>query len=163
MRTIINNSIYYPFYVVVMILILFFSSCEDGHVYEKYKKIPNYNWNYNESIPFEFSIDDTNALYNIYLNIRNAGIYPYSNIWIVATRQDATGQITKKRYEFILANPDGSWTGNGLGDIIDNRYILEERVKLRHTGEYRYSFHHEMRTDNLPAIMDVGLEVEKVK
>jgi gliding motility-associated lipoprotein GldH len=148
--------------IIIFFAIIFFS-CDDNHIYEKYKKIPSYIWNYNEPVPFEFYLRDTNSLYNIYLNIRNSGIYPYNNIWIIAQRQDATGQISKKRYEFILANPDGSWMGNGLGDIIDNRFILEERIKLKQAGEYLYSFHQEMRVDNLPGIMDVGLEVEKVK
>jgi gliding motility-associated lipoprotein GldH len=149
-------------------LLFFFSSlflllsCEDNHIYEKYKSIPSYTWNYAYSVPFEFNIKDTSAYYNIYLNFRNAGTYLYSNIWITAIRQDANGTISKKRYEFILANPDGSWIGNGLGDIIDNHFLMEERVKFTQLGDYRYSFHHEMRTDNLPSVMDIGLEVEKV-
>jgi gliding motility-associated lipoprotein GldH len=149
--------------ILISLLPLLFCLCSDNHIYHQYKKIPDYNWNYDYEIPFEFTIKDTQSYYNIYLNIRNAGIYPYSNIWIVATRQDANGTLSKRRYEFVLANPDGSWTGNGLGDIIDNRFILEEHTRLTEPGEYKFSFRHDMRTDLLPAIMDIGLEVEKAK
>jgi gliding motility-associated lipoprotein GldH len=138
------------------------SSCQSPQVYEKYAKIPDYIWTYNHVVPFEFSIADTNARYNIYLNIRIAGTYPYSNIWISGTRQDANGTLSKKRYEFILAYPDGKWTGSGLGDIIDNRFLMEEGIKFSLIGDYRYSFHHDMRVENLPSVIDVGIEVEKM-
>jgi gliding motility-associated lipoprotein GldH len=152
----------FHFLFLTLFCFVILSSCSDTHIYHKYKKIPDYIWNYKLEVPFEFTIKDTIAYYNIYLNIRNAGIYPYSNIWIIASRQDASGVLTRNRYEFILANPDGTWTGSGLGDIIDNRFLIEEHIRFEQIGDYKYTFRHDMRIDNLPSIMDVGLEVEKV-
>ena len=114
-------------------------------------------------VPFEFDIIDTSAIYNVYLNIRNANIYPFSNLWIYVDRQNPKGVQTRSRYEFVLANPDGSWKGDGLGDIFDNHMLLEERIHFPVTGTYTYTFQHCMRVDNLPAIMDIGLQIEKVK
>ena len=138
-------------------------SCNQRQVYEKYKKIPDYIWNLNYKVPFEFDIKDTSALYNVYLNIRNASIYPYSNIWIFVDKLDPKGVQTRSRYEFVLANPDGSWRGDELGDIFDNHMLLETRIRFLMAGTYTYTFQHSMRMDNLPAIMDIGLEIEQVK
>jgi gliding motility-associated lipoprotein GldH len=138
-------------------------SCTERQVYEKYKNIPDYIWNIHYEVPFEFEIKDTTVYYNVYLNLRNANIYPYSNIWIYVNKQTPKGLQTRSRYEFLLANPDGSWRGDGLGDIFDNHMLLEERIHFPAIGTYTYTFEHCMRVDNLPAIMDIGLEIEKVK
>lgn len=146
--------------VLTVILLL---SCSERQVYEKYIKIPDYIWNLHYEVPFEFEIKDTAAFYNVYLNIRNASIYPFSNIWIYLDKQTPKGRLTRSRYEFVLANPDGSWKGDGLGDIFDNHTLLEQRIRFPMAGTYTYTFQHCMRVDNLPAIMDIGLEIEKVK
>ena len=150
--------------LTISVLALILSiSCNQRQVYEKYKKIPEYIWNLHFEVPFDFDIKDTVAVYNIYLNVRNASIYPFSNLWIYVDKQNPKGIQTRSRYEFILANPDGSWKGDGLGDIFDNHMLLEERIRFPMVGTYTYTFQHCMRVDNLPAIMDIGLEIEKVK
>lgn len=146
--------------VFAVILLL---SCNGRQVYEKYKKIPDYIWNLHYQVPFEFDIKDTTAVYNVYLNIRNASNYKFNNLWILVDKQNPQGIQTRSRYEFVLANPDGSWKGDGLGDIFDNHMLLEQAIRFQIVGTYTYTFQHCMRIDNLPAIMDIGLEIEKVK
>jgi gliding motility-associated lipoprotein GldH len=149
--------------IISVLSVFLFLSCNQRQVYEKYKKIPDYIWNLHYQVPFEFDIKDTSAIYNVYVNIRNASIYPFSNLWLYVDKQDPRGVQIRSRYEFVLANPDGSWKGDGLGDIFDNHMLLEERVHFTMAGTYTYTFQQSMRMDNLPAIMDIGLEIEKVK
>jgi gliding motility-associated lipoprotein GldH len=138
-------------------------SCNQRQVFEKYKNIPDYVWNVHYQVPFEFDIEDTTAIYNVYLNVRNTSIYPFSNLWILVDKQNPQGVQSRSRYEFVIANPDGSWKGDGLGDIFDNHILLEGKIRFNMVGTYTYTFQQCMRMDNLPAIMDIGLEVEKVK
>jgi len=149
--------------IISALAVIFLLSCNGRQVYEKYKKIPEYIWNLHYQVPFEFDIKDTAAVYNVYLNIRNASNYPFSNIWLFVDKQNPQGTQTRSRYEFVLANPDGSWKGDGLGDIFDNHMLLEQAIRFPMAGTYTYTFQHCMRIDNLPAIMDIGLEIEKVK
>ena len=149
-------------YIVLILLVLLFNSCKDNHIYQKYQKIPDYVWNSNYSVSFDFNLKDTNSIYNVYFNIRNSATYPYSNIWVILQKPDNIGMLIKKRYEFVLANSDGSWRGVGLGDIFDNHFILEERVKFKQIGEYTYTFKQNMRVDDIKGIMDIGLEIEKL-
>jgi gliding motility-associated lipoprotein GldH len=151
------------FWIIPVMVIFFLLSCNQRQVYEKYKKIPDYIWNMHYQVSFDFDIKDTAAVYNVYLNIRNASIYPFSNIWLFVDKQNPQGVQIRSRYEFVLANPDGSWKGDGLGDIFDNHLLLEQAIRFPMAGTYTYTFQHCMRIDNLPAIMDIGLEIEKVK
>ena len=150
--------------VLLSIGILFFaSSCTESILYQKHKKIPDFIWKYDYKVPFNFGIKDEKAKYNTYFNLRTSSYYPYSNIWILVKKFNKNGSlISEKKYEFILADIDGRWFGDGLGDIIDNKLSLENNISLESKGEYSYYINHEMRSDNLDGIMDIGISVEKV-
>ncbi|MBC8342817.1 MAG: gliding motility lipoprotein GldH [Bacteroidetes bacterium] len=138
------------------------SSCTKSLIYQKHKKIPDFNWTYEYAIPFNFTIKDSLSKYNTFFNLRTSSRYPYSNIWIRVKKFDRNGaMISDKKYEFILADIDGRWFGQGLGDIIDNKIPLEKSILFEHSGEYSYYVNHEMRSNTLTGIMDVGLSVEK--
>ena len=150
----------YFFYLLCGVFLL--SSCHNHHVYEKYVKIPEYVWNETNPVVFQFNIIDTAQLYHVFINIRNASFYPYSNIWLIVEKNDPAGnKINHKKYEFTLADQEGKWLGKGIGDIIDNHFILEENVKFNEKGYYKYIFYQNMRIPDLPGVMDVGIEVEK--
>jgi len=150
--------------ILVLCACFVLTSCTGRHVYQKYIKIPDYIWDYREPVSFNFYISDNKAVYNTYLNLRIASIYPYSNIWISLKKNGENGKIIyTKRFEFTLADEKGEWTGKGLGDIIDNQFIIEKQIQFEESGEYTYTFSHDMRIDFLPAVMDIGLVVEKIK
>ena len=69
--------------------------------------------------------------------------------------------LLHKRYEYTLATPDGRWLGNGLGDLIDHKFIVDENVKFQQKGKYKYIINHEMRIDKLSNIQTIGLIVKK--
>lgn len=148
---------------ILSVLSLFFLfSCKNAHVYEKYLKIPDYIWNENLELKFNPYVKDTSVLYNVYFNIRNATVYPYSNIWVLIRKSDPSGdKIYEKSYEFILADQQGKWLSKGIGDIFDNRFLMEEKIKFPQSGLYQYSVLQYMRTTNLAGVMDIGLEVER--
>jgi len=63
--------------------------------------------------------------------------------------------------ECILADPNGKWLGEGLGDIWDNKILFKQNVKFRKSGLYEFSLTQAMRVDSLPMIMDAGISIEK--
>lgn len=63
--------------------------------------------------------------------------------------------------ECILANADGKWLGNGLGDIWDNKFLFKKNIKFQKPGTYEFVFNQAMRVDSLPMIIDAGLSIEK--
>jgi len=63
--------------------------------------------------------------------------------------------------ECILADANGKWLGNGLGDIWDNKILFKQNVKFPKRGLYQFTLNQAMRLDSLPMIMDAGLSIEK--
>ncbi|MGB3077386.1 MAG: gliding motility lipoprotein GldH [Chitinophagales bacterium] len=137
-------------------------SCEKNRVYEKNISIDKYSWDSKMIPSFKVEITDTASLYNIYVNIRHADLYPFQNIWLQAGTQFPDGTKTNRRIEIMLANDEGKWYGEGLGDIWDFRSLVQENAFFNKPGTYTFTLTQNMRQDPLPGIMAVGLRVENM-
>lgn len=136
-------------------------SCDGKKVFEENKDIPEYVWNNKNLVSFEVNIEDTLSAHNMYINIRNAGGYPYSNIYIFLTTELPNRQKTTDTIECILADKSGRWLGDGSGDIWDNQILYKKGFTFKGKGLYKYTLEQAMRVENLPMIMDVGLRIER--
>lgn len=140
-------------------------SCDSSRIYEKNKEISDGIWNVNDTIFFEVEITDSAAPVNIYLNIRNAGMYQYENLFMFITTTFPNGKTHKDTVECILADQNG-WLGDGLGDIFDNQILFRRGVTFPLNGKYVFAFEQAHRfgdkpfIENLPFILDVGLRIE---
>jgi gliding motility-associated lipoprotein GldH len=146
-----------------MLALLFFASCEKGVIIDKNIKIENSIWDYEKPLVFTTQILDTIHGHNVYINLRNAGVYPFSNIFLFLNTRFPNGQLERDTIEIMLANAQGKWLGKGLGDIWDNRILFKHNVRFPQSGEYRFEFTHAMRMNPLPGIMDGGIRIEKVE
>lgn len=142
-------------------LLFFLSSCDPNREFEETKKIKNNNWDQNSPLVFLVNITDTISKRNIYLNVRNAGSYGFSNLFLFINTRFPQGQLERDTIECTLASPEGKWLGDGAGDIWDNRILLKKNVQFPQTGEYRFELIQAMRINPLPGIMDAGIRIEK--
>jgi gliding motility-associated lipoprotein GldH len=139
-----------------------FISCDRNRIYEEYVEIDDYIWSSSVPLRFEFEIEDPLPLHNIIINVRHATIYPYSNLWLFVTTIAPNGNIIKDTVECVLAAPNGRWKGSGLGDIWDYPEPWMQNIRFAMPGKHRIEIEHAMRDTLLPAIMDIGIRVEKV-
>ncbi len=150
--------------VLSMVLSLFLlQACDNNTVYKQYKNIPDKIWDRNFQPVFNVEIDDPDDTYNIYLHVRNASIYPYSNVWIFMHSTTPTGESSNDTVEFILADKSGEWKGEGMGDIWDNEMLWKRHHSFPQKGEYTFRMEQAMRVKKLPGIMDVGITVNRVE
>ncbi len=143
-----------------LLLMMGLSSCQTNMVFDDNEEIKNYVWDSKVKPSFTFEIKDTMVLYNIYINLRHVDYYMFSNVWlnVSAVFPDGTRQV--KRVEIPLADESGKWYGEGLGDIWDYRYMIQQGAYFNKPGKYTFSLEHLMRKDPLPGVMSVGLRVE---
>lgn len=153
-----------PRKIIVFIAIIFCAiSCEKNRVYEKNISIEKYSWDSKVIPSYTVEIRDTSLLYNIYVNIRHADLYPFQNIWLQVSTQFPDGTKASRRVEIMLANDEGKWFGEGLGDIWDFRSLIQENAFFNQPGTYTFTIEQNMRQDPLPGIMAVGLRVENMR
>lgn len=145
----------------LLLVMLAMSGCDRDRVYEKNIEIPDGIWNKNKPVTFDVLIEDTLSPHNLYVNVRNGGLYPKSNLYLFITTKAPSGQSLRDTFECILADEKGKWLGSGLGDIWDNQIPFKAQVRFPKRGVYSFQYEQAMRVDNLPFILDVGLRVER--
>jgi len=150
----------FRFLLFTVIAVSFFS-CDKNRVFEKNISIDNYLWYSKNQLKFEVSVNDTSAYYNVYFNVRHASVYPYSNLWLMVTTTSPDGKQERQRVEIPLSTDDGSWFGEGMGDIWDYKFLAQQNAFFNQKGIYSFTFEQIMRQDPLPGIMDMGVRVEK--
>jgi len=138
-----------------------FTACDSKRVYEQNIDIPEYIWDKENPIYFDVPITDTVSFHNVYINIRNASGYGYSNLYLFLDTKYPNNTMSRDTIECILADPFGKWLGDGSGDIWDNQILFKKNVRFRQLGTYKFRYEQAMRMPKLPMIMDVGLRIEK--
>lgn len=149
--------------VKVLAFILLFvglTSCGKNTVYKEYVDIPSGVWANDNLLEYTFNIEDASQLYEVDIMLRNASLYPYSNIWIFIHQTAPDGSEVVDTLECVLADKEGKWLGDGMGDLWDNEIPWRLNYSFPQTGEYTYRIEHGMRLEHLPGIMDVGLSIK---
>ena len=152
---------FFLFIILVSAISLFFFSCESNRVFEENKSVAGNTWERNNKISFETNIDDTNLIYNVYINVRNASSYSYRNLYIFLVTKMPDGKISKDTLNCYLQDETGHWAGKGLGDAWENRILFKPMVKFNQKGKFVFEYEQGMREEKLLGIMDVGLRIEK--
>lgn len=139
------------------------SSCDRNVVFEDNVKLPENRWEQKNAIQFTVDIQDTINPNDLYVNLRNAGGYQFSNIFLFFTTTTPSGKMERDTIELTLADPSGKWLGDGMGDIWDNRQLFKKDFRFPESGKYLFQLEQAMRIDPLPQIMDAGIRIEKSK
>lgn len=147
---------------LVLLSLMFVTACDPNRVFEENVKIDENKWSSEKPVVLQMNISDTINPHNVYINLRNASHYPFSNLFLFLNTTFPDGKLDRDTLEIMLAGKDGKWLGEGLGDIWDNRVLFKRNVAFPQKGEYRFELIQAMRLDPLPGIMDVGMRVEKV-
>jgi len=157
MKTIRNIAL-----VVVGALLISLASCDQSRVYETSRTIGSV-WSKDSLARFEVNIDDTVSTNSVYVTLRNASSYPYSNVYLFVTTVAPSGAYVRDTMECILADESGRWLGKGFAKYWDSRFAMRKNVKFPEKGTYTFTIQQGMRLEELPGIHDVGIRIERVK
>lgn len=142
-----------------------FSACDADRLFEENISIENNQWKRTDKVQLMVEVSDTISPMNMYVNVRHTAHYPFSNLWLFVHQIGPNNQRQTDTLECVLAEKDGRWTGQGLGDIWDTQTALK-RMTFPTQGTYHFEIEQAMRygdqekMDVLPEVMDVGLRIE---
>lgn len=143
-------------------LFLFLISCDSNKVFDQYMEVENATWKRENIAKFSVDIKDTTTTHNLYINLRNKGNYPYSNLYLFVKIEGPDGNFSIDTVNCILADKSGKWLGKGIGDLWDLQVPYIGGFKFAKSGEYQFSFEQAMRVENgLEGITDIGLRIER--
>lgn len=147
--------------IKLFIVSLLFVSCANDAVYFKYKSINESGWNKDSICTFDVAIENESLRYNVYINTRNRGEYPYQNLWLFIKTTSPDSVVTNDTIEFYLADEFGKWLGNGVGSVFNMPVLYQQNFKFPKKGVYHFDIQHGMRDSLLSGINNVGIKVEK--
>lgn len=155
-------KIYTAFFSIIMLL-----SCNSNTIFSESKTLSG-SWNKDEKITFNFQQLDSLAFYNIFINIRNTNDYKYNNIFLIAEINFPHGKTIIDTLEYRMAAPDGTWLGQGIGNVKENKLWYKEHIRFFEDGNYTLKISQAVRNNgevrgvtNLEGITDVGYSIEK--
>jgi len=145
----------------IIIISLFAVACTSNDVYFQYKSVTPKGWSKDSIYSFDIPFSDTTVLYNVYVNVRNRGEYPYQNLWLYLSKTTPDKIQSKDSIECFLADQRGKWLGSGIGSIMEMPVLYQQNVRFKTKGTYHYKIVHGMRDSILIGINDIGMRVEK--
>jgi gliding motility-associated lipoprotein GldH len=153
--------------LAVFIILMSFCSCDPDRVYDSYQSTPSF-WGKDALVEFDVPVPDTLHDYNLFINIRNTGAYPFSNLFLITEMEFPNHSKVTDTLEYEMTEPDGSWKGSGFSDVKENKLWYKEQVRFPVLGACKVRIGHAMRKngsaygiDQLQGITDVGFRVEK--
>ena len=148
-------------YLLIFLASIILWSCSEPAVYEKTYSVDENAWNYNDTLLFEFDINNINEKYNLIVDLKYKNTYSYSNLFFFVDIKDPENIIKKDTIECFLALPNGKWLGKESGDYIEQQLLLKYNVNFPKKGHYSIMFKHAMRDTLLKKVSKVGLELHK--
>lgn len=155
-----SNYKYLLMLVFFSVMLFFIGSCDSRRVYDKNVEIHDKIWDKDSIKQFVVDVKDTLSLYNIFINIRNGGDYPKSNLYLFINTKTA-GVFMRDTFECVLADESGKWYGSGIGDIWSHQIPYKQNIRFPYKGLYVFEFEQAMRTTKLPGVYNVGLRIER--
>jgi gliding motility-associated lipoprotein GldH len=147
--------------LTAILLTISLTACDNALLFEENLKIAHSEWHRNEKAKFQFRVEDTTATYDLYLNIRHGGEYPYKNLYLFTETRSPNGLIAIDTAQMIFADNSGRWMGKGIGGIYDYQFKFKEKIEFPVSGEYIVEIEQGMRAMVVPELTDIGIRIEK--
>ncbi len=148
-------------YILVFVLAIALVGCDENRIFDENTELTDRSWDYENVLPYEVEITDTNLRYNVYVNLRHTNQYANSNLWVLLYTTFPSGEKLERRVELPLASKEGKWYGNHSGSIVNHQVPIQQNAIFPEKGIYRFEIEQNMRRNPLGEVLDVGLRVEK--
>jgi len=155
-------------FLVVFFSCLFFS-CNNNAITSEIVSLPGY-WDQDKKVAFTIPALDSLQQYNVFLHLRNTNDYPYNNIYIIAEMVFPHGRVVKDTLEYRMAAADGTWLGNGIGNVKDSKLWYKEKISFFEAGKYTLILSQAVRNNGdvngvsqLQGLTEIGYSVEAIK
>lgn len=144
--------------LITGLIAIVFTSCNSGSVYREFAKTDDLEWLKGDIKSFTFNNTDDTSKVTVFFAFRYAEGYPFPNALVKIIEQTPQGKQTLP-LDFLVRNNDGSYIGDGSGDIWDIEVPLHENITLE-KGTYTYNIENVMPVEKVPMIMEVGIIIK---
>ena len=146
---------------IMFFLLIFFISCQNDSIYEKYHSFENNMWNTDTVVSFSVDIKDSLTNYDASLMIRHTTEYDYQNLFLFTRFSNLNDTL-----EIYLADKAGKWNGSGFGDVreLNIPFFTAKQLNFKNNLfhiEQAMRYAEKEKIINLKGIKAIGLRIRK--
>jgi gliding motility-associated lipoprotein GldH len=152
--------------LLILVVILFYS-CDEKRVFDEYKSVGS-AWHKDSIVTFNLPKLDSTKQYNLFVNLRDNNNYPFNNLFLIVSLENASGLTKVDTLEYQMAMPDGSLLGDGFSDIKESKLFYKDKTNLQ--GITKVHIKQAVRENGkipgvlaLEGITEVGFRIEKTE
>ena len=154
--------------LTALFAMVFAVSCTEKLAFAGIRDTGNGKWSKDQAMEFAFSGLDSTLPHQMFITLRNDNQYPFNNLFLIVELNAPDGTSQRDTLEYEMADAEGNWLGSGMGSVRENKLWYRENVVFPDSGVYRVTISHAMRKngsvegmEDLPGVLDVGLQIEK--
>lgn len=145
----------------VLAVCLALMACESPY-YEAERELEGDVWPRSNVVAFDFEIEDTLQIYNIFLEIDHSVSYDYENIYCKIHTYFPSGDSVSQLLSFELANDVGEWIGKCGGQTCERELLIRPRGYFNQIGVHRIALEQFMRDTTVAGIGALKLRIEEM-
>jgi gliding motility-associated lipoprotein GldH len=146
-----------------LLLMFVLSSCGPDYLYEERKQLPATGWVYTDTLDFAFEVQDTNRLYNMYLDFDFDRGFGNQNVYLRLSTRFPDGKRVQAIRSFNFFDDQGVPYGECSDAKCKGRSILQEKAFFNQSGKYTLTIEQYTRTDALSGISALGVAIERTE
>lgn len=157
-------------FLLFLIFLTLLVSCDSKQIFDEYTSLQSGQWEINTPITYQFTIKDTLAKKNLFLNIRNDNDYEFNNLFLITKMKFPDGNSIIDTLEYDMADKVGNFLGKGFSEIKENKLFYKEHILFPTKGNYSLEVFQAMRKNGnvegiqkLQGIIGVGFRIEKIQ
>ena len=147
-------------FLIFIFLSVLLSACGPNYLYEETTPLPKAGWTYADTLDFTLSIEDTLALYNLYLEIEHATTYSYQNLYAQIYTRFPSGERKGQTISLELADKTGAWQGDCGKENCRFLAPIQMKAFFNEVGEYVFTLEQYMRESPVEGVQAVGMKLE---
>ena len=144
----------------ILALVIFCFACNSNYIYEEKVEISEATWRYEHPIIYEFNIDDTEAKYNLYLDVIHSDQFASQNFYTMIHTTYPSGREVDSQISIELADKLGQWYGKCSGEECQLRVVLQQQTFFKEKGLHEIVFEQYTRKEALAGVKALAFSVE---
>lgn len=146
--------------LALLVPALALASCGPAHEYEKKYEFQQASWAQADTLDFTFIIDDTLAIFNLYLEVEHNTAYGYQNLYTQVYTRFPSGERIKELLSLEMADKAGVWLGHCRGERCVLKIPIQQGAYFNQAGEYMVTVEQYMRMNPVEGIRSIGFMLE---
>ena len=142
-------------------LFLLLAACGPNYSAESEITMDEQGWFYQDSLVAPFNIEDTSAIYNLYLLLDHQTSFPFQNFYVRIHTTFPGGERLSEQLSLEIAGKAGNWLGECNSSECSLRIPLQEGAYFNQAGDYRITIEQFSRRNPLPGLQRVAFALEK--